>query len=208
MTEHAPPIAFRIGAAAWASALAASLLDGDLTWLEFGRAIVLGVFIWAITYVVVYVAEQYLYESGRMKRPYWMTGEEHPVDEMKRIIKDRGAIVEVPADMGNAYAPIGVTADGKPMTPSASEEVSVLSKLISLAHAIEEGMDKISKRQLESYGVIPDRFSTSGDIIIDYLVSHNLVDDIGNSQYAVTERLKAFLTQTTGVKYDERIRAN
>ena len=198
MSEHASPIALRIAVAGWAGGMTAAFLGGDVTWTQVGTATAASIFIWAIVYVIVYVAEQWLYESGRMKRPEWMTVSDQIV--ANALVSDRGALIELPVEAGNAYAALGVKANGTPAGVVVYNGVPL--DMIKLAIAVSKGMDRISKRQLETYNVVPDRLSDVGDKLIDMLIEKDLVDDIGNSQYAVTERLKTFLTNTTGVKYD------
>lgn len=199
MTEHAPPLALRIGLAAFAAFVAASMLNqGSLTWTIMITATAVGLVMWAITYIGVYVLEQWLYETGRLTRPYWMTGKKHPVDEMKEIVNDvltsdQGVFVEV--ERGPAVR-AGLD-DGM---------IGLLHKLAT--PVLEEEMTHVSMRALEAYGIAP-RSSPEAIMLMDHLIALNLMDDVGNSRYAVTERLKSYLVKVTGAKfYDKPVRAD
>lgn len=197
MTEHAQPISAKLGIAIFCAAMIVLVVDaGDVQWSMIALSLACGGLTWALSYVVVYAFEQYCYETGRLTRPYWMT---RPTDFQG--IDD--LVTTGPVDLfPNLPVITGFDGNTQPV------DDGMLSSFTVLANAINEGMDRISKRQLATYGVIPDRLSEEGDVIINTLVEKHLIDDIGNSQYAVTERLKAFLSSITGVNYDKRIRAN
>lgn len=207
MTEFAQPIALRFGLAVGSAALVVFVLDkATLVWTDALAAIGLSLIAYGGAYIFVYIAEQYLYETGRLTRPHWMTGaqkievtDEYVADSSKgllRITDFDGHTTTLDPEAGDAYVRLGVDASGRDL------------KLIPLMQAIGEGMDKISKRQLQSYGVIQDRTSDEGDAIIEHLTERHLVDDMGNNQYAVTGRLISYLSRVTGEPYVQRIRAN
>ncbi len=215
MSEHAQNISLRVGVICATLILGIVLLSpGDVETAFVIAAFVLGITCWAASYIIIYVMEQWLYESGRMKRPYWMnySGDEHPVDEMKNLINrvvssDQGLYVE----QVDTSDPDIMNVPG--VAPAFDNRLHELLGLLAF-HVFRpndkgEVMTKISRRQLEAYGIVHYRGGPDADKLMDYLTKTNLVDDIGNSTYAVTERLKVNLVAVTGVKEDdERIRAN
>lgn len=194
MTEHAPPISFRLGIAAMAAAFAALALDSGLNGGDFFLAISIGFVVWGTSYVAVYLVEQYLYETGRLTRPHWMTGNQHPVDEMLEFHELRN-VERVCVDEADDNTAI---------------ERELMLPLTRLAQSVLwYGMDRISMRQLEANGVVVDRTGPTASRLIDLLVGFELLDDIGNSTYGVTDRLKEYLTLVTGVTSNEqRVRAS
>ena len=191
MTEHAPPIALRIGLAASAAAVAATVFDtGKLNWLDLTLATVLGVIFWAFAYIFVYVAEQWFYETGRLTRPIWLEpAETKPdLDTVKVPVREQPAADSTPVPRGvPATIPIGIW-----------EKLAIAIR--------DKGMTHMSKRQLESYGIVSDRTSEDADALLWFFVHKNLVKDVGNSQYEVTDETKKFLETFTGVKFDvERV---
>ena len=187
MTEHAPPISFRLGIAAMAAAFAALALDSGLNSGDFFLALSIGFVVWGTSYVMVYLVEQYMYETGRLTRPHWMTGDQHPVDEMLEFHEQR---------------------QDERINLQAEHDLTL--PLTRLAQSVLwYGMDRISMRQLEANGVVVDRTGPTASRLIDLLVGLELLDDIGNSTYGVTDRLKEYLTKVTGVTSNEqRIRAS
>lgn len=60
---------------------------------------------------------------------------------------------------------------------------------------LDEGMAIVSKRALEQHSVC-SRLDIAADQIINYLIEHEMVRDIGNSQYMLDEeKITAFLTE-------------
>ncbi len=201
MTEHAQPIAIRLGLAAGAAAIVVTLFDsGELVWTDTLAAIGFGLITYSGAYIFVYIVEQYLSETGRLTY-------KHPVDEMKDAFKGVELLVtegHVDADLnhslplmaGNAYGKMGIRADGTPI------QVPV-DKWRELAVAIrDKGMTHMSKRQLEGYGIVDDRTSEEAESLMWFFVHKELVDDVGNNQYAVTDETKKFLSTFTGVEFN------
>lgn len=186
MSEHAGPLSFRLGVAGFASGIIVAYLvtDAGVNTGIFIVSTTFAMIVWALSYFAIYVTEQYLYETGKITRPYTINGEPHPVDEMKE-----------------AYAEI---VEDKPLTEEHEIDENLFGLLILLAQCIFwNNMDKISRRQLENYAIISDRTGPDAILLMRYLISEELVDDIGNSTYAVTDRLKERLTEITGVRTND-----
>ncbi len=211
MSEHAPPLAKRIGLIATAMVILLQILITEtIDWITVLAAASVGIIIWSLAYVIAYVGEQWMYETGRLTRPTWMEGEQHPVDEMKDLInntlENHGSPSTIPG-RGVTYGVEGTPLEKVEYAPDGGEDMVVL--LTKLAQAIFwYDMDKISRRQLESHGIVTDRTGAEAGQVIAYLHKRELLRDIGNSQYAVTEQLKYHLAQITGISNDKHIRAN
>ncbi len=222
MSEHAPPLAKRIGLIATAMVILLQILITEtIDWITVLAAASVGIIIWSLAYVIAYVGEQWMYETGRLTRPPWMEEEQHPVDEMKDLVnstlenhggpstmrvENHGSPSTIPG-RGVTYAVEHTPLEKAKYAPDGGGDMVIL--LTKLAQCVLwENMDKISRRQLESYGVVADRTSAEAGRVIAYLQKRELLRDIGNSQYAVTEQLKYHLEQVTGVSNDKYIRAS
>ena len=181
MSEHASTIARRMGIGTiGVVGIIEYLVSGSITWASVILGIAVGFVVWAASYIMVYVIEQWLYETGRLTRPHTMR------DLVKAYVAtDQGALLEVPVS--------GAGADV--MNEHGRNILRLLYWWMTNPDDRGEVLEKISKRSLESHGIVEDRTGEDATWVIEYISTRDLVGPPINNTYQVTDKLKEHLEQ-------------